>query len=353
VPTLDDAGSALKVLVTGRLVEESRCSGTCIFTYDGTNIIRVSLAAGPVFRAGDTVTITTTNTFTSTPTVKVGDTAVVLTVNSPTSISFAYPALSAGQYLITVNVGGVNAFPLLPTTTNLIIETPSSTSGSNKGQIISVTGNGYTTISDVNNVIYYNCSEVAIELPIISMTRTNVTFEIPTNPGLTCKVNVTMGLTFYAFDYTQSAVKTPNVTITDMGSLTYKIMVSNTIVKSILFIVARYVNSAGGITSSVYPFGWTTSATNTYMATPTGEYLPAGTFYLDVSFDTLGFADSSNTNRFTILPTSMSAITPPSATVSFGGQGTLTLSSVGFITKQIKDNEVKVCGIRASIVSAD
>ncbi len=165
------------------------------------------------------------------------------------------------------------------------------------------------------------------------MTRTNITFEIPSNPGLTCKVNVTMGLTFKAFDYAQSTAKTPNVTITDMGSLTYKIVVSNTIQKAIKFIVARYLNSAGGITTSVYPFDWTSSTANQYMATPTGGYLPAGTFYLDVSFDTLGFADSANTNKFTIAPTSINAITPSSATVSFGGQSTFTLTSAGFITR--------------------
>ncbi len=91
----------------------------------------------------------------------------MLTASTSTSISFAYPALAAGSYLITVNVNGVNAFPLLPTSTDLVIGNPSTTTGSNKGQIISVTGNGFTTINNANNVVYYNCTAALLQLPII------------------------------------------------------------------------------------------------------------------------------------------------------------------------------------------
>lgn len=333
MPSLDSTGTPLNVLVTGRLIENSRCSGTCTFTYQNTNTIYIQLSgSSSVFKSGDSVTITTNSSFSVKPTVKVGDTAVTLTSDSATSISFAYPALSAGQYLITVDVNGVNAFPLLPSSTELIIGAPSATSGSNKGQIITVSGNGFTTAKDLNNVIYYNCSAVAIELPIISMTRTSVSFEIPSNPELTCKVNVTMGLTFYPFDYAQSAAKTPKVTITDLGSSNYKVVVTNTITQIITSVVARYLNTAGGVTTTVYPFDSTFVGDTNYSVTPSNGYLPAGTFYLDVSFDTLGFADASNTNKFTILPTTIAALSPPSAvTVSFGGQGTLTLSATGFI----------------------
>lgn len=141
------------------------------------------------------------------------------------------------------------------------------------------------------------------------------------------------GLTFYDFDYAQSTAKTPNVTITDLGSGNYQIQVSNTLTKSITAVLARYVNTAGGISSTAYPFSSSLTSTNTYSASAIDGYLPAGTFYLDVVFSTLGFADSSNTNKFSISTTAISTLTPPDAvTVSFGGQGTLTLTASGFIT---------------------
>jgi hypothetical protein len=82
---------------------------------------------------------------------------------------------------------------------------------------------------------------------------------------------------------------------------------------------------------------WITTAANTYTATPANGYLPAGTFVLSVHFDTLGYADST-TNQFTISPTSINALTPTAKTASFGGQGSYTLTSSGFITNNIQNN---------------
>jgi hypothetical protein len=161
-----------------------------------------------------------------------------------------------------------------------------------------------------------------------------------------------MGLTYNVFNYAQSASKTPLIVVTDLGNLNYKIVASNTNSKAIKFMVARYLNSDGGITTSTYQMDWTLTSTNQYTVTPTGGYLPAGTFLLDVSFDIIGYADST-TNQFTIAPTAISTLTPTPVSVSFGGQGSYTLTSTGFITSSIQNNEITVCGISANIVSAD
>ena len=58
VPQMDStykSGDAQKILVTGRLIENSRCSSTCEFTYDTSSTVYAFLSAGPDFAAGDEV----------------------------------------------------------------------------------------------------------------------------------------------------------------------------------------------------------------------------------------------------------------------------------------------------------
>jgi hypothetical protein len=339
------------VLVTGRLIEESRCVGDCSFTYRDAGTIRVTLVGGPDFRAGDTVTVTTSNNFNVVPVVTVGKTTVALLSNTVSSLTFSYPALPAGSYPVTVSLTGVNAYPILQTTTTLRIGTISST-GSNLGQILSVTGNGFSPITDPGNNVYYICASVPTFIPILTITPTNVTFEIPPNANSACQINVTMKLNNTLTTYTTSAARTPLVSVTDRGSMRYEIIASNNNSRAIRFIVARYLSSTGALTSTVYRMNWVTNSPNNHTATPAGEYLPAGTFRIIVSFDTLGYADSTN-NQFTIAPTAINALSPSPTTASFGGQGTFALTATGFLNNDIQNNEVTVCGIRAKVLTAD
>jgi hypothetical protein len=341
VPPMDStylAGDIKTVLVTGRLIELSRCKGTCGFSYTTVGTINVAFSSSKTdFKAGETVTITTTNNFLTTPVVTVGTITVTLLTVQVSQITFAYPSLPAGQYAITVVISGVNAFPILQSTTSLSIGAISSTSGSNLGQVVSVIGNGFGSISNPSNVIYYVCASVPLYIPIQTITPTNVTFEIPTNPASTCTINVTMGLTFSLYTYSQSAARTPFIVVTDLGSFSYKVVVSNHNSKAIKFIVARYLNSNGFLTTTIFSMSWTLTTTNTYTVIPVGGYLPAGTFLLSVHIDTLGYADST-TNQFTISATAINALTPASVTASFGGQGSFTLSAAGFLTNNIQNN---------------
>ena len=134
------------MLVTGRIIEESLCEGTCIFTYLETGTIHLKPLATTVYSANDVVTIQSeSNADLSSATVKVGTTSVTLTSAIGDTITFPYPPLSAGSYDIVVTVSGNNAYPTLSSSTALAIGDISSTSGSNKGQILSVIGNGFST----------------------------------------------------------------------------------------------------------------------------------------------------------------------------------------------------------------
>ena len=81
----------------------------------------------------------------STATVKVGTTSVTLASAVGDTITFPYPPLTAGSYDIVVTVNGNNAYPTFSSSTALLIGVISSTSGSNKGQILNVIGNGFST----------------------------------------------------------------------------------------------------------------------------------------------------------------------------------------------------------------
>ncbi len=113
-------------------------------------------------------------------------------------------------------------------------------------------------------------------------------------------------------------------------------MASNTNNKAIKFIVARFFDANGGISSSIYPFTWSLTATNTYSARSEAGYLPCGTFQLDTHFDGLGYADST-TNVFSTY-SSLDCQTLQQATItpvfsSFNGGSIITINQVGFITK--------------------
>jgi hypothetical protein len=86
----------------------------------------------------------------------------------------------------------------------------------------------------------------------MKITPTNLTFEIPSNPGTTCKINVTMGLTSAPYDYTQSAGRTPSITVADKTNGLYNFKPTNTLSRAVKFIVARYLDSSGEKTSSAY-----------------------------------------------------------------------------------------------------
>lgn len=83
VPPIDStylAGDIKTVLVTGRLIELSRCKGNCSFFYTTADTIYVGFSPSnkTSFKSGETVTITTANNFLVTPVVTVGTVTVTL-----------------------------------------------------------------------------------------------------------------------------------------------------------------------------------------------------------------------------------------------------------------------------------
>jgi hypothetical protein len=102
------SGSALNILVQGRLIEDATCATTtlCKFTY--SNDISPTLApldASVVIKSGVTVTLTGTR-FTSFAKVLIGplDKEIVVTgaIVSDTSVTFTVPAFAYGTYDLKV-----------------------------------------------------------------------------------------------------------------------------------------------------------------------------------------------------------------------------------------------------------
>jgi len=171
-------GDPQTVLVTGRIIEESLCEGACIFTYLEAGTIHLKPLSATDFLADSFVTIQSQNNADITgATVNVGTkSAIIMVTIGVDTIIFKYPSLPAGSYDIVVTVDGNNAYRALTTTTSLVSGDISSTSGSNKGQILNVNGNGFTTKESPSNQIEYICSGISKYLSIITMIPTKVTF---------------------------------------------------------------------------------------------------------------------------------------------------------------------------------
>lgn len=92
-------GNAYDVVVTGRLLEESVCTGTCTFTYETLTTNQIALPASSVANNGATVTITgQAGSDLTGATVKIKDIECVVTSSSASSLVFTFPNIPAGAY---------------------------------------------------------------------------------------------------------------------------------------------------------------------------------------------------------------------------------------------------------------
>ena len=87
-----------------------------------------------------------------------------------------------------------------------------------------------------------------------------------------------------------------------------------------------------------------------YQIAPTDGYLAAGKYLVKVHSDSYGFAELNETTVTVDFATAPS--TPTAVTSSFVGGKELTISGEGFLTADIENNDIRVCGLRAGIVSA-
>ena len=242
VPRMDSSytpGTPVNVVVTGRLLEESICKGSCGFTYDPAVTNNVTVPTTLNYDNGQTVTITGSNL--SGATVKVGTTAVNLTAANSTSISFVYPALKYGSYEVAIMSSTGLTHPAIITTTNLWITSGiSRSSGSLNGHQLTVSGNGFPSTVDQLLSVTEICGLTVTKLQVIAVVPNQVTFEtIPSPTPQSCKINVTYETTFKVFGYDYLTSQTHNSTITQGASNTFTISASTT-VNTVTF---QYLNS--------------------------------------------------------------------------------------------------------------
>lgn len=178
VPRIDSTytpGSAVNVVVTGRLLEESICKGNCGFTYNAAVTNNVTVPSTLEYFNGQSVTITGSNL--SGATVKVGTTSVTLTSANSTSISFAYPALKYGSYEVLILTSSGYTHPAIITSTSLSINTGiSRSSGSLNGHRLTVATNGMPSSIDQYLSVTAICGLVVTKLQIIAVVPNQVTF---------------------------------------------------------------------------------------------------------------------------------------------------------------------------------
>ena len=82
-----------------------------------------------------------------------------------------------------------------------------------------------------------------------------------------------------------------------------------------------------------------------YQLAPTDGYLAAGNYVARVHSNSNGFAEMNETTITVGFASAPSSPTPVSS--SFVGGKELTISGEGFVTADIDNNDVRVCGLRA------
>ena len=93
----------------------------------------------------------------------------------------------------------------------------------------------------------------------------------------------------------------------------------------------------------------TQTATNQYTAVPTGGYLPKGKFRILVHTTFFGYhtvSPATYTKAWSSNPTFTAVST------SYVGGKSITLTGAGFLTQNIQNNEIQVCGLPAKITDA-
>ena len=350
VPRIDSTytpGIPVTVVVTGRLLEESLCKGSCGFTYSAAATDNVTVPSVLRYSNGDTVVITGSDL--TGATVKVGTTSVVvLTASNSTSLSFVYPALKYGSYEINIMTSKGLTHPAILTTTTLSIGTGlSRSSGSLNGHRLTVATNGFPSSVDQYLSVTSICGPTVTKLQVVAVVPNRVTFEtIPSSIAQSCSINVTYETSFRVFGYNYLTAQTHNSTITQGASNTFSI-VATTTVDTVSF---QYLSSENTPTSTIYPATLTSTGTNAYTAAPTGGYLPNGKFRILVHTTFFGY-HTVTPATFTKTWASNPTFTP-AVSSSFVGGKELTLTGAGFLTQNIENNEIHVCGLKATVKTA-
>ena len=171
------AGDAVNIIVTGRIVEESICEGTCTFSYDSSETTFVQVPSELQYLDGEMVQIeSTNNSDISNATVQVGGIICQIENNNNTFLEFAYPALPAGAYEVEIRVSDAKTYPSIITRTPLDLYSLSRRNGSVEGHRVTFNGQGYPN-TDERIQIKWECEDIF--LPVHSLSPIGIVFEIP------------------------------------------------------------------------------------------------------------------------------------------------------------------------------
>lgn len=112
MPRMDaiyNSGDQLDIVVTGRIVEESTCDGTCKFAYDDSVTNNVTVPATLTYKNTNPVTISGEGL--TGATVSVGGINCPLSSSTDSELTFNYPAVEAGDHEVVINTPTGHTYP--------------------------------------------------------------------------------------------------------------------------------------------------------------------------------------------------------------------------------------------------
>lgn len=155
--------------MTGRILEESVCEGTCTFTFVDAGASVITVPTTTAYRAGDQVIVTGSGL--TGATVTVNKIACVVNAVNDTVLNFTYPALAAGQYEVFINTASGWTYPQFMSSTALSIDSASVSDGSLYGMDFKVLANGLPAKEKI--LAWFVCSST-FALKVLTSTPTSV-----------------------------------------------------------------------------------------------------------------------------------------------------------------------------------
>jgi hypothetical protein len=334
------------VTVVGRIIEDSSCSGTCLFTYDNTTSPDILPPLTTSFSSSVPLTMTGQRLVNAgvLPVVTVGQTTAAVTAATDDSVSFAFPAMYQGTYYLNIYVDGIGYANPTEVTVSSSLSGPSPSSGSTVGNIIQLQGSGLVDPTSDNFLfsIQTNTGEQA-PFTIISSTPSTLTFKLMSEEPMNYMIKYGNS----QFNYQTTVAATPSVTLTgpmtrtyDPAGLTLTLMRANTSL-TVSDISAYPIDSNGDRFGPSIPLVLDSSNADGSL-TVNASALTAGRYKFEIMFPGYGYATADPveiTNTVT---------TPADVVTGYAGGSLLTVTGTGLSSF----SQLLVEGVPASLVSA-
>ena len=144
----------------------------------------------------------------------IGGVQCIPLVNTDTQIIVAMPTLPFGTYNVQVEGDNGYAYPAISVTNTLSVSNISAFTGSNQGNIIMFTGQGFpNSTNDSTLQIFLNCNSVLLDLELVVVSPASMSVRIAPGTFQHCEISLRYQSINVKYPYSTSPTLVPNITL--------------------------------------------------------------------------------------------------------------------------------------------